>query len=84
MFIIPHMSRLQYYTGKIILILCSILIGIPVGIFVGILYFLRVSLSYPFTMYRLSNNQWLRKVELEQADMWTRHIHRMEQKQKEN
>jgi len=78
------MSRLQYYTGKIILILCSILIGIPVGIFVGILYFLRVSVSYPFTMYRLSNNQWIRKVELEQADMWTRHIHRMEQKQKEN
>jgi len=78
------MSRLQYYTGKIILILCSILIGIPVGIFVGILYFLRVSVSYPFTMYRLSNSQWIRKVELEQADMWTRHIHRMEQKQKEN
>jgi len=78
------MSRFQYYTGKIILILCSIIIGIPVGIFVGILYFLRVSVSYPFTMYRLSNNQWIRKVELEQADMWTRHIHRMEQKQKEN
>ena len=62
----------------------SILIGIPTGIFVGLLYFLRIALSYPFSMYHLAVNKWENRVQVEQADMWTRHIARMEQNKNKN
>ena len=78
------MSRFQFYSGKFALMFLSIVIGIPLGILVGLIYFFRVSLDYPFQMYRLANNQWIKKVEVQQADMWTRHIARMEEKQKNN
>ena len=73
------MSRFQYYTGKVILIFGSIVIGIPMGILAGLIYFFRVALSYPFSMYRIANNQWLKKQEVEQEDIWTRHIRKMEE-----
>ena len=78
------MNKYQYFTGRFIIILTSILIGIPMGIFVGTLYFLRIVLTYPFTMYNLAIDKWDNRVQIEQADMWTRHISRMKQKQKNN
>ena len=78
------MSRFQFFAGKFILILCSVIIGIPVGIFMGLLYFIRVSFLFPIQMYESSHKEWLKKVELQRADIWTRHIARMEEKQKDN
>ena len=78
------MSRFQFYTGKLILMFFAIVIGIPLGILTGILYFFRVTIDYPFRMYQLANKQWTRKIELDQADMWTRHIARMEEKSRTN
>ena len=78
------MSRLQYYSGKFFLIFGSIVIGIPLGILVGLLYFFRVSLTFPFEMYLAALDRWTRQNTMEQADIWTRHIHRMERKQKKN
>jgi len=76
------MTRLQYFVGKSILIVGCILIGVPAGILAGLIYFFRVALTYPFQMYRIANNQWLKKVELKQEDMWERHIQRMEEEEK--
>ena len=72
------MSRFRYYTGKTILIFGSIVMGIPIGILVGLLYFFRVALSYPFSMYRMASTQWLKQKEAEGEDMWARHIRKME------
>ena len=74
------MSKYQYYSGRFFLLLSSILIGIPMGILVGLLYFLRIVFSYPISMYKLSVDKWDNRLQVEQADMWTRHIARMEQK----
>ena len=78
------MSRFHFFAGKFILILCSVIIGIPVGIFMGLLYFIRVSFLFPIQMYESAHKEWLKKVKLQQADIWTRHIARMEKKQKDN
>lgn len=78
------MNRYQYFTGRFIILLTSILVGIPMGILVGTLYFLRIVLTYPFNMYNLAVDKWENRVQIEQADMWTRHISRMKQKQKNN
>ncbi len=74
------MSKYQYYSGRFFLLLSSILIGIPMGILVGLIYFLRIVFSYPISMYKLSVDKWDNRLQVEQADMWTRHIARMEQK----
>jgi hypothetical protein len=74
------MSRLQYYSGKFFLIFGSIVIGIPLGILLGVLYFIRVAFSFPFEMYLASFDRWTRQNTIEQADIWTKHIARMEEK----
>lgn len=78
------MSKYQYYSGRFFLLLSSILIGIPMGILVGLIYFLRIVFSYPISMYKLSVDKWDNRLQVEQADMWTRHIARMEQNKNEN
>jgi len=72
------MNKYQYFAGRFVILLASILVGIPMGILIGTLYFLRIVLSYPFTMYNLAVDKWEHRVQIEQADMWTRHIARME------
>ena len=76
------MTRLQYFVGKSVLLIGAIVIGVPLGILAGLVYFFRVALAYPFSMYRIANNQWLKKIELKQEDMWARHIRRMKEKEK--
>ena len=78
------MSKYQYYSGRFFLLLSSVVIGIPMGILVGLLYFLRIVFSYPISMYKLSVDKWDNRLQVEQADMWTRHIARMEQNKNEN
>ena len=74
------MSKYQYFAGRIVIGFLCIVIGIPLGIILGLLYFLRVSLGYPLQMNTLAVDKWERKVQIEQADIWTRHIARMEEK----
>jgi hypothetical protein len=75
--IIINMSKYQYLAGRFVILICAIVIGIPLGILVGLIFFLRTSLSYPVTMYNLAVDKWEHRVQIEQADMWTRHISRM-------
>jgi hypothetical protein len=74
------MSKYQYFAGRFIIGFLCIVIGIPLGILLGLLYFLRASIMCPYQMYILAVDKWQRKVEIEQADIWTRHIARMEEK----
>jgi len=76
------MNRFQYFVGKSILLIASIVIGVPLGILAGIFYFFRVALTYPFSMYRIANASFIKKIELKQEDMWARHIRRMKDKEK--
>ena len=78
MAIIVKMNKYQYLAGRFVILLCSILVGIPLGILVGVICFLRVSITYPLNMYTLAVDKWENRVQIEQADMWTRHIARME------
>ena len=77
------MTKLEMVSGKCVILLCAILIGIPLGILSGVLYFLRVSIQYPFDLYRATYAQWLERVTMDQADIWTRHIYRMEENKKD-
>jgi|TARA_R100001463_G_scaffold40254_1_gene85577 hypothetical protein len=72
------MSKYQYFAGKFIILIASILIGIPLGIVIGLIYFLRTSLTFPVSMYNLAVDKWERRVQIEKADIWTRHLARME------
>jgi hypothetical protein len=74
------MSRFELFSGKLIIFLSAIVIGIPLGLIAATLHFIRILIQYPFDLYRATYEQWVRKVNLDQADMWTRHIYRMEQK----
>ena len=76
------MTRLQYFIGKSILIISSIVIGVPMGILAGLVYFFRVALTYPFSMYSIATRRWLQKVELKQEDIWEKHIRKMEEEKK--
>ena len=70
--------------GRFIIALCAIIIGIPVGIILASLYFIRVLINFPFQMYITAVDKWERRVQLEQADIWTRHVARMKEKQDQN
>ena len=61
----------------------AIVIGIPLGLIAATLHFIRILIQYPFDLYRVTYEQWVHRVNLEQADMWTRHIYRMEQNKQE-
>lgn len=74
------MSKFELFSGKLIIFLSAIVIGIPLGLIAATLHFIRILIQYPFDLYRATYEQWVRKVNLDQADMWTRHIYRMEQK----
>ena len=76
------MSYLQYYTGKAIIFLCSVIIGIPLGILLGVIYFLRVALSFPLDMYREGVRKFVETVTSRQEDIWENHINRMEENKK--
>tara|TARA_R100000734_G_C3292503_1_gene84150 strand:+ start:139 stop:375 length:237 start_codon:yes stop_codon:yes gene_type:complete len=78
------MNKYQYYAGRFFILLATILIGIPIGILVGTIYFLRIVLTYPFNMYGLAVDKWENKVQIEQADIWTRHIARMQENKDRN
>ena len=71
------MSKYQYFVGRSIILISSIFIGIPLGILIGLIYFLRLSLTYPITMYNLAVDKWEHKVKIQQADIWTKHLERM-------
>ena len=62
----------------------SVIIGIPVGILLGLIYFVRMSIAFPFQMFETSVDKWERRVQIEQADIWTRHVARMQEKQDRN
>lgn len=74
------MSKFELFSGKLIIFLSAIVIGIPLGLIAATLHFIRILIHYPFDLYRATHEQWVRKVNVDQADMWTRHIYRMEQK----
>jgi hypothetical protein len=76
------MSYLQYYTGKTIIFLCSVIIGIPLGILLGVIYFFRVALSFPLDMYREGVRKFVETVTSRQEDIWENHINRMEENKK--
>jgi len=76
------MSYLQYYTGKTIIFLCSVIIGIPLGILLGVIYFLRVALSFPLDMYREGVRKFVETAASRQEDIWENHINRMEENKK--
>tara|TARA_Y100001938_G_C7784461_1_gene279530 strand:+ start:85 stop:321 length:237 start_codon:yes stop_codon:yes gene_type:complete len=78
------MSKYQFFMGRFIIALCAIIIGIPIGIILASLYFIRVLINFPFQMYVTAVDKWERRVQLEQADIWTRHVARMQQKQDQN
>ena len=78
------MSKYQFFMGRFIIALCAIIIGIPVGIILASLYFIRVLINFPFQMYITAVDKWERRVQIEQADIWTRHIARMQEKQDRN
>ena len=70
--------------GRFVIALCAILIGIPLGIIFASLYFIRVAINFPFQMYTMAVDKWERRVQIEQADIWTRHVARMEQESRTN
>jgi len=76
------MSYLQYYTGKTIIFLCSIIIGIPLGILLGVIYFFRVVLSFPLNMYQEGMRKFVETAASRQGDIWENHINRMEENKK--
>ena len=78
------MSKYQYFMGRLVIGLCSIIIGIPLGVLMATLFFLRVLISFPFNMYATAVDKWERRVQVEQADIWTRHLARMEQESRTN
>ena len=84
MHIISNMSKYQYFMGRLVIAFFSIIIGIPVGIILASLYFIRVLINFPFQMYITAVDKWERRVQVEQADIWTRHVARMEEKSRTN
>ena len=78
------MSKYQFFMGRFVIALCAILIGIPLGIIFASLYFIRVMINFPFQMYTMAVDKWERRVQIEQADIWTRHVARMEQESRTN
>jgi len=77
------MSKFELLSGKLVIFLSAIVIGVPLGLIAATLHFIRILIQYPFDLYRVTYKQWFNRVSMEQADMWTRHIYRMEQSKKD-
>ena len=75
---------MKYLFQKLTVILLTILIGIPLGILMACLQFLIVLFKFPLDVYNTATKSLETQREIDQADMWTRHIARMEAKKKHN
>tara|TARA_Y100001938_G_C7817683_1_gene295043 strand:- start:235 stop:471 length:237 start_codon:yes stop_codon:yes gene_type:complete len=74
------MSKYQFFMGRFIIALCAIIIGIPLGILFATVNFFRALILFPLQMYTIAVDKWERRVQIEQADIWTRHVDRMKEK----
>jgi len=76
------MQRYKYLTGKAVLFFGSIIIGVPMGFFHGLIYFLKSIVLIPHIMYHESLYRWLKNAQrqAQPQDIWERHIKRMEDK----
>jgi len=76
------MQRYKYLTGKTVLFFGSIIIGVPMGLFYGLVNLLKSIVLIPHIMYHQSLYNWLKSVEEKDQpkDIWERHIQRMKNK----
>ena len=75
---------MKYLFQKLIVLLLVVIIGLPLGLLMASLQFLIVFFRFPLDVYKTAMVSLDRQRELNQADMWTRHIARMEAKKKHN
>ena len=69
---------------KLTVLLLVVIIGLPLGLLMASLQFLIVFFRFPLDVYKTATVNLDRQREVEKADMWTRHIARMEAKKKHN
>ena len=75
---------MKYLFQKLIVLLLVVIIGLPLGLLMASLQFLIVFFRFPLDVYKTAMVSLDRQREINQADMWTRHIARMEAKKKHN
>lgn len=71
---------MKHFPAKLFLAFFSILIGLTLGVLVATLHFLIVLIRFPLDVYKTASKTYDRRNTLSQADIWTKHIERMDKK----
>ena len=75
---------MKHFPAKLLLLICSIGIGLTLGVLVATLHFLIVLIRFPLDVYKSASNAYDERNMESKADIWTKHIERMDKKYKRN
>ena len=71
---------MKFQPAKLLLAFFAILIGATLGVLVATLHFLIVLIRFPLDVYKTASRTYDQRNTLSQADIWTKHIERMDKK----
>ena len=71
---------MRFQPAKLLLAFFAILIGLTLGVLVATLHFFIVLIRFPLDVYKTASRTYDERIEETKADIWTKHIERMDKK----
>jgi hypothetical protein len=73
---------MRFQPAKLTLAIFCIMIGLTLGVLVATLHFLIVLIRFPLDIYKTASRTYDERDMETKADIWTKHIERMDKKYK--
>tara|TARA_B100001179_G_C18343451_1_gene297616 strand:- start:111 stop:356 length:246 start_codon:yes stop_codon:yes gene_type:complete len=71
---------MRFQPAKLFLAFFALIIGLTLGVLVATLHFLVVLIKFPLDVYKTASRAYDERNEETKADIWTKHIERMDKK----
>ena len=71
---------MRFQPAKLFLAFFALIIGLTLGVLVATLHFLVVLIKFPLDVYKTASRTYDERNEETKADIWTKHIERMDKK----
>ena len=75
---------MRFQPAKLILAFFAILIGLTLGVLMATMHFFIVLINFPLSVYKTASRTYDERNMEAKADIWTKHIARMDKKYKRN
>ena len=75
---------MRFQPAKLILALLCLMIGLTLGVLMATIHFFIVLINFPLSIYKTASRTYDERNMESKADIWTKHIERMDKKYKRN